>query len=242
MSEEASENVFKRSGSKLVPDWPGAKLPSGDPILGRSCRLEKLNLDHSDDLWSAICVDKEQRMWNYLPHGPFEDLEVLRKWVRVSSEDQENLFFAVVDAGTDRAVGVGALACLNPADGSIELGHLCFTPLMQRSTKSSEAVMMMIRTGFELGYRRVVWRSQVLNAASVSAGKRFGFKFECNFKNYSVMKGHNRNNVWFSITIEDWPELQRVQDEWLDLALQGQHRSLSEMVKRITGKGCFIGP
>ena len=51
-----------------------------------------------------------------------------------------------------------------------------------------------------------------------------------------MSKGHNRNNVWFSIIEEDWPELEKVHDEWLDLALQGEHQSLSEMVLKRTGE------
>jgi hypothetical protein len=42
-------------------------------------------------------------------------------------------------------VGVCALACVDTANGVIEIGHLNFSPAMQRSTLSSEAIMLMIR-------------------------------------------------------------------------------------------------
>jgi RimJ/RimL family protein N-acetyltransferase len=43
----------------------------------------------------------------------------------------------------------------------------------------------------------------------VSAARRYGFKFECYFKKYSVVKGHNRNNVWLAIVDQDWPDLDK---------------------------------
>jgi len=80
--------------------------------------------------------------------------------------------------------------------------------------------------------RRVVWRSHSLNAASMVAARRFGFQFECIFKNYSVSKGRNRNNVWFAIVVEDWPELDRIYEKWLQMALAGKHQSLSLMTAK----------
>ena len=83
--------------------------------------------------------------------------------------------------------------------------------------------------------RRVVWRSHSLNAASLAAVRRFGFQFECFFKNYSVSKGRNRNNVWFAIVVEDWPELDRIYESWLQMAVAGKHQSLSLMTAKKYG-------
>jgi hypothetical protein len=83
--------------------------------------------------------------------------------------------------------------------------------------------------------RRVVWRSHSLNARSLAAARRFGFQFECFFKNYSVSKGRNRNNVWFAIVVEDWPELNQVYQRWLQMAVAGKHQSLSLMTAKEQG-------
>ena len=82
---------------KHLPDWKPADLPTREPIIGRSCKLEILTVGHTDDLWAAISLDKEQKLWNYLPYGPFKDLEAYRGWVEIVSQEVDNVYYAVVD-------------------------------------------------------------------------------------------------------------------------------------------------
>ena len=60
-------------------------------------------------------------------------------------------------------------------------------------------------------------------------------RFEAFFKNYAVMKGRNRNTTWLRIVQEDWPEVNRIYEEWIGLALAGNHQSLSKMMEQRTG-------
>jgi hypothetical protein len=47
-----------------------------------------------------------------------------QKWIEAAAADEENIFYAVVDLQSGKAVGVCALACSNPDMGNIEIGHL----------------------------------------------------------------------------------------------------------------------
>jgi hypothetical protein len=64
--------------------------------------------------------------------------------------------------------------------------------------------------------------------------RRYGFRFESFFQNYSFMKGRNRNTVWLSITEEEWPEIEEIYIRWLETALNGKHESLSLMTDKLS--------
>ena len=236
MSSDISINSLGQPFGKILADWKIPEFPETKPIVGNSCRLEVLSHVHAADLWSSNCFDVKSKNWNYLPYGPFEDFATYEDWVKSVAVQSDPMYFAIIDLKTEKAIGVSAYTFIAPEMGSIEIGHLNFSPLMQRSIRSTETIFLMIKNAFSIGFRRVVWRSHSLNAASISAANRFGFKFECFFKNYSVMKGHNRNNVWFSIIEEDWPALKNVYENWMTLALQGKHQSLRTMIGQLPGK------
>jgi RimJ/RimL family protein N-acetyltransferase len=99
----------------------------------------------------------------------------------------------------------------------IEVGHLAFSPALQRTPAATEAMYLMMRRVFdELGYRRYEWKCDSLNAPSVAAAKRLGFRFEGTFRQAVVMKGRNRDTAWFSIIDGEWPALRSAFEQWLD--------------------------
>jgi len=70
----------------------------------------------------------------------------------------------------------------------------------------------------DLGYRRMEWKCNALNAASRRAALRLGFTFEAIFYQHMVAKGRNRDTAWFSILDHEWPRLRAGFDAWLDPA------------------------
>ena len=54
-------------------------------------------------------------------------------------------------------VGIIALMAFQPDVGSIEIGHVLFSPLLQKSRLATEAVYLLIRESFRLGNRRCEW-------------------------------------------------------------------------------------
>ena len=63
------------------------------------------------------------------------------------------LFFAIISHESDKPVGVASYLMIAPQLGSIEVGHLSFSPLMQRTPISTEAMWMMMNDAFTLGFR-----------------------------------------------------------------------------------------
>lgn len=197
-------------------DWVSPPLPEREPMLGRFCRLEPLDVDrHAADLHAANALDAEQRMWTYLPYGPFGSFEHYAAWLRAASESSDPLYFAIVSSQHARPVGVASFLRIAPASGSIEVGHLAYSPLLQQTSAATEAMFLMMRWAFELGYRRYEWKCDSLNAASRAAALRLGFTFEGVFRQATVYKGRNRDTAWYSIIDCEWPALQAAYLRWL---------------------------
>ena len=63
--------------------------------------------------------------------GNFAELGEHRKWVEGACADPARLFHAIVDTATGKAAGVAAYINVQPAIGSVEIGSLVFSPLLQ---------------------------------------------------------------------------------------------------------------
>ena len=164
-----------------VPGWTAPPRPQRTVLTGRYCRLEPLECGrHAADLHAANSLDREGRMWTYLFSGPFATLDEFTAWLESREDSLDPLYFAIVDAGTGRATGIASYLRIEPAHGTIEVGHLAFSPLLQRTPAATEAMYLMMKHAFELGYRRYEWKCDALNAASRRAAERLGFQVRGN--------------------------------------------------------------
>lgn len=189
-------------------------------MSGSYCRVERLEADaHAEALHRANTCDVEGRMWTYLPYGPFEALERYARWVEMVQMEWDPMFFAIVDLASGDALGVASYLRITEEDGSIEVGHIAYSPALQRTTAATEAMYLMMRRVFdELGYRRYEWKCDSLNAPSRRAAERLGFTYEGTFRQARVRRGRNRDDAWFSITDGEWPRLRAAFEGWLDPA------------------------
>jgi RimJ/RimL family protein N-acetyltransferase len=200
-----------------VPGWVPPPRPPHATIAGRYCRLEPLDAErHAAALHEACALDRDGRMWTYLAYGPFADAAAHRSWIAERERSADPLFFAVVDAATERAAGVASYLRIEPAHGALEIGHLAFAPPLQRTRAATEALYLMLRLAFELGYRRCEWKCDALNAASRRAAERLGFSFEGVFRQATVYKGRNRDTAWYAMIDSEWPPRDTAFRDWLD--------------------------
>ena len=93
---------------------------------------------------------------------------------------------------------------IDPDAGSIEVGHICLAPALQRTRAASEMIYLFADWVFREGYRRFEWKCNALNRPSRRAAERFGFSFEGVFRNHMIVKGRNRDTAWFAMTDGDW--------------------------------------
>lgn len=200
-----------------VEGWAGAERPKRTPMTGRYCRLEPIDADrHGPELFEAYSAETDGRNWTYLPVGPFDSFDKFDKWMRAFCLGDEFLFFTVIDGQSGKAVGIASYLRIDPANGSIEVGFISFSPALQRTPASTEAMYLMMARAFdELGYRRYEWKCDSLNAPSNAAAKRLGFLYEGLFRQATMYKGRNRDTTWYSIIDSEWPAVKRGFEKWL---------------------------
>ena len=225
-----------------VPNW--APPPSPDKTMwaekmqGLHVRLEPLKPAlHCDDLFTAFAADTNNQIWDYLPYGPFESAADLADWMHATCAGPDPYFFAIIDQTSNRAVGVASYLRVNPNSGSIEVGHINFSPRLQSTIGATEAMYLMMRWAFMAGYRRYEWKCNALNLKSRRAAQRLGLSYEGVFRQATISKGRNRDTAWFAAIDAEWPMLQAAFETWLqpdNFDLSGQQkRSLSEMTAPI---------
>jgi RimJ/RimL family protein N-acetyltransferase len=211
-----------------VAGWKPPAPPARATMEGRYCRLEPLAANqHAESLHAANVLDAAGGMWTYMAYGPFDTLADYRRWVDGAGRGSDPLFFAIVDRATGKPAGVASYLRIDPANGCIEVGHLAYSPLLQRTPAATEAMYLMMANAFALGYRRYEWKCNALNAPSRAAAQRLGFSYEGMFRQATVVKGRNRDTAWYAVTDAEWPALQAAFETWLapgNFDAQGRQR------------------
>ena len=218
MTIDSQKNSLGQPIGVNIDDWQTCSWPSRSTMTGRYCRMEALNIEqHALGLFEAFRQDEGHHNWTYLPYGPFEDLEGLKDWLSEYCLGDDPLFFVIINHQNDEVVGVASYLRITPLVGTIEVGHIHFSPKMQRTSMASEAMYLMMERVFdELGYRRYEWKCDALNAPSKKAAERFGFRFEGLWRQATMYKGRNRDTTWFAMVDKDWPQIRAAYQAWLD--------------------------
>lgn len=219
-----------------VPGWVAPGRPDRAILEGCWARLERLDAAaHAAGLWQAF-ADAE-RVWDYLPYGPFATEAGYRDWVAGMAGRDDPFFYAVRDMADGQLGGVASYLRITPEAGTIEVGHINLSPRLQRTRAATEAMYLMMEWAFGAGYRRYEWKCDALNLPSRRAAERLGFSYEGVFRQAAVVKGRNRDTAWFAVTDADWLALKQAYAAWLEPgnfdAGGNQKRSLSALTAPI---------
>lgn len=199
-----------------LDDWTPPPRPSALALDGSFARLERLApARHARALHEANTLDVDGRNWTYLPIGPFGHFDDYEAWLTKMAGGEDPYFFTVIDRAAGRPVGVASYLRIEPAAGSIEVGHINFSPLAQRTSVATESMFLMMRHAFQLGYRRYEWKCDALNAPSRLAAERLGFTFEGIFRQAVIYKQRSRDTAWYSTLDREFPALERAFTAWL---------------------------
>lgn len=230
-------NEYDQAIGDPVPGWSPRPPPRHANIDGRYCRLEPIDARrHGPDLFAALTAAPDGRAWTYLFQEPFAEYEAFHVHLAQMQTSRDPLFFAVVDNKTQGGVGYLALMRIDPSHGVIEVGHINYSPLVQRTPAATEALYLWMKLVFDtLGYRRFEWKCDSLNAPSRRAAQRLGFSFEGIFRQAVVYKGRSRDTAWFSIIDSEWPVVKAAMEAWLspdNFSSEGTHRMSLADVRR----------
>ncbi len=155
----------------------------------------------------------DDSLWTYMPLGPFDDAAEIGQLIDAMNKAPDAQPYAVI---VEHEVH-GFLSYLRTqADvGVIEIGWITFSPMLQRTTATTETIFLLLEHAFASGYRRVEWKCDALNQPSRNAAERLGFRYEGTFSKATHYKGRNRDTAWFAMTDDDWVDNGRRLRTWL---------------------------
>ena len=205
-------------------------------MTGRYAHVVPFDLEaHSRQLYDLN--SKDDAIWDYMPQGPFDSFATYRDWMSANALGSDPMFHTIINRDTGRAEGVATYLRIAPAAGSIEVGFITYSPALQRTRAGTEAMILMMRRAFELGYRRYEWKCNALNQPSRNLAMRLGMSFEGVFRQAAIVKGRNRDTAWYAAIDKDWPAIDEAFDRWLDPsnfnADGRQKTSLSKLTKPV---------
>jgi RimJ/RimL family protein N-acetyltransferase len=225
-------------------DWSAAKRPARASLSGSHVLLRPVDAARDAEPLYAVShlPGGDPAIWTYLPDGPYESPDHLRETLAWAESSKDPLYFTLVRLSDERPLGLASYLRITPEFGVIEIGHIWFGVPLQRTTAATEAIYLLARHAFDdLGYRRLEWKCNALNAASRRAAERFGFTFEGIFRKHQVVKRRNRDTAWYAVLDEHWPAMRAGFQSWLspeNFDGEGrQIRSLGELIARATGAG-----
>ncbi|MBK1656920.1 GNAT family N-acetyltransferase [Paracraurococcus ruber] len=210
-----------------APAWPQA----GDPVdatprprpgrqvlAGRSVTLEPLRAEHAAALWQPASDAPDS--WAWLPHGPFARQAAFAGLVRLMAASEDEIVWAVRPHDRQGVAGAPAgwiaLLDIRPGDAAIELGNVWFPPGLARTRAATEAMFLLLRQAFDLGYLRVGWKCNALNLASRRAAERLGFRLEGILRAHMIIRGHRRDTAYFGLLASEWPLRRAAIATWLE--------------------------
>ena len=221
------------SESKPSPlHWKPVPAPSPVTLRGRYVTLEPLDAQrHTQALWQAVRGHDD--LWTWMTDGPFATEESLRQSLEQKQTGTAAVFLAIVPRETGVAAGYASYMRIDEGNGVVEVGNILLSPVLQRTTAATEAMVLMAGHIFDyLCYRRYEWKCNAQNEPSRRAALRLGFTFEGIFRQHMVIKGQNRDTAWFSILDHEWPARKRAFEAWLDPAnFDGNGRQRQPLVQ-----------
>jgi RimJ/RimL family protein N-acetyltransferase len=208
---------MSQEGLPLGPtvDPTPAQEPGPATLNGQYGTVTRLSATRDgDSLWQHLRGHDD--VWTYLPVGPFAEQKDFAEWLDERERSTRPYYFYSILDPNGRAVGLASLMEIRPAHRVIEVGHILYSPILQRTPLGTEVQYLLMRYAFEtLGYRRYEWKCNALNAPSRRAALRYGFVFEGVFRQHMIVKGRSRDTAWYSIVDSEWPARKAAFERWL---------------------------
>jgi RimJ/RimL family protein N-acetyltransferase len=225
----------------LIDIGPAAR-PRRTTLRGKIVSLTPLDAsEHLQDLYQHSSGPGNEKLWRYMPDGPFADYVSFRTAIAKKADSEDAVFFAVLEKMSGRAAGYASLMRADVTNRCVEVGNILYTPRLQQTAGATEAMYLLARHVFEdLGYRRYEWKCNALNEPSRRAALRLGFTFEGIFRQHMIIKGRNRDTAWFSMLDKEWPVRKTAFERWLDPSNfdgSGRQREKLEKLRELASAG-----
>ena len=190
--------------------------PAPCVIEGSYVKLRPLAGSDAPALFDALRRDDQEILQQFTADSPVASEQETLALIEAKLALTGNAYFACVPKATGKAGGFACMMRVDREHRVVEIGNVLYGPDLRRSRAGTEAVFLLARHAIEdLGFRRVEWKCNDLNAASRHAALRYGFTFEGVFRQHMIVKGRNRNTAWYSMLDIEWPKRREMFEAWL---------------------------
>jgi RimJ/RimL family protein N-acetyltransferase len=167
--------------------------------------LEPLSVARHDELVEAVKDGELWRLWyTFIPTPERMRDEIAR---RLDLQAKGSMCpFTVVDAKTNRAVGMTTYMNVDAAHKRVEIGSTWYRKSVQRTALNSECKLLLLGHAFdELECIAVEFRTHFFNHPSRRAIERLGAKLDGILRNHQRMpNGTLRDTCVYSIILSEW--------------------------------------
>jgi N-acetyltransferase len=177
-------------------------------LTGKWLTLEPLEEHHAADLFAAMQDEGVCRYLAWPPPTTLDDTLALVREARATMARREGLAFAQVWNETGRAIGSTRLLDVRPADRQVEIGATFLARAFWRTPANTESKYLFLHHCFErLGCVRVALKTDARNVRSQDAILRLGAVREGVLRRHMLVRGYQRDTVYFSILDDEWPSV-----------------------------------
>ena len=157
----------------------------------------------------------DEKIWKLTMQNPFETLNDFTNYLQYQKDLVDSRLFCIFDAVYNYQIGIVAYRFNAPEHLRIEIGSIFLSPIAQSTKAATEALYLLLKHAFALGYRRILWSALIHNVRSYRFGSKAGFSFEFTQKNFFVLKGRVWDAAVLKILDFEWPEIKKKLEELL---------------------------
>ncbi|HEX3316432.1 MAG TPA: GNAT family protein [Solirubrobacteraceae bacterium] len=179
----------------------------GRRLEGERVVLEPLQRRHADDLFAA---SRDPATWRWLPRTRPDrrELDALIAEALAARDAGTEVPFALVERATGRAIGSTRYLALRPEHRGLEVGWTWLDPAHWSTGANVEGKLLLLDHAFGcLRCIRVEFKTDARNERSRAALAALPAQFEGIFRRHMVVPGGLRDSAWYSIIVDDWPQV-----------------------------------
>lgn len=165
----------------------------------------------ASDVDALLEVALEPSLWEVTSQH-IDNREALEDYIRIALKEREegtSIPFVITDKQSGRVAGSTRFAGITLQHKRTEIGYTWIHPDLQRSGLNRAMKYEMLKYAFEvMGMNRVELKTNERNEKSRNAILGIGCRQEGILRHHMIdWNGRLRNTVYFSMLIEEWPEV-----------------------------------
>jgi N-acetyltransferase len=184
-------------------------------ILENNFALLRSLESEDEEGFGKIAFDPD--IWKYTVTKATNSTE-LKEYINSSIKDRERKFrypFTIIDKSSGEIAGSTSYGNISVKDKRVEIGWTWLGKKFMGTGLNKECKFLLLQYAFEhLKFKRVEFKTDVLNKASRKALQKIGAKEEGILRSHTLMHdGRRRDTIYYSMLADEWKNLLLLQKQ-----------------------------